>query len=174
MSGQIEGNKEVQEYNLGACAGDFDNDGNIDLYVSSLNSKNKLFKNIGDGFFVDYTSIANAGGAEEDRSNSVITADVNNDGSLDIFITNETTTNRLLMNNGAGIFNEITVEAGLKTEHGGTGASFADIDNDGDLDLYVANWSRTNILYKNQLIENGSIYFIDVSEQSKCEWKFLH
>ena len=166
VSGQNEGNKELQEYNLGACAGDFDNDGNIDLYVSSLNSKNKLFKNTGGGFFVDYTSIANAGGDETDRSNSVVTADVNNDGNLDIFITNENSTNRLLLNNGAGIFKEITNDTGLKTKHGGTGAAFADIDNDGDQDLFIANWSRTNILYKNQFIEEGSIYFIDISEQS--------
>ena len=128
--------------------------------------KNKLFKNIGDGVFVDYTSIAKAGGKDSDRSNSVITADVNNDGSLDIFITNENTTNRLLLNNGAGIFEEITIDAGLLTEHGGTSASFADIDNDGDLDLYVANWSRTNILYKNQFNETNSISFVDVSEHS--------
>ncbi len=164
VSGKLDDKKATKEYKLGACAADFDNDGNIDLYVSSLNGKNKYYKNTGDGFFVDYTFIANVGGEITDRTNSVATADVDNDNDLDIFITNETSTNRLFLNNGAGLFSEITFEAGVTTKYGGTGCSFADIDNDGDLDLYVTNWSTKNKLYKNLLVETLSLNFVDITE----------
>ena len=166
VSGKLDDNKAIKEYNLGACAADFDNDGNIDLYVSSLNGKNKFYKNTGNGFFVDYTFISNAGGENTDRTNSIATADVDNDSDLDIFITNENSTNRLFLNNGAGLFSEITVDAGLMTESGGTGCSFGDIDNDGDIDLYVTNWSAKNILYKNQLKETSTLHFTDITDQA--------
>ena len=164
VSGKLEDQKATKEYKLGACAADFDGDGNIDLYVSSLNGINKYYKNKGDGFFVDYTSIANVGGELSDRTNSIATADVDNDNDLDIFITNETSTNRLFLNNGAGIFREITTDVGLVTKNGGTGCSFGDIDNDGDIDLYVTNWSAKNRLYKNLLMETSSLNFIDITE----------
>ncbi len=155
-----------RELNLGACAGDFDNDGEIDLYVSSLTTQNKLYHNLGDGYFVDYSRFANCGAEENDRTNAVITGDVNNDGSLDIFICNENTSNRLFTNNGAGIFTEATQEVNLTSEFGGTGASFADIDSDGDLDLYVANWSCKNKLYKNLYKETGQLTFIDFTDSA--------
>ena len=158
--------KSVRELNLGACAGDFDNDGEIDLYVSSLTTQNKLYHNLGYGYFVDYTNIANAGGENTDRTNAVITGDVNNDGSLDTFICNENTTNRLFLNNGAGIFTEVTEAVNLTSNFGGTGASFSDIDLDGDLDLYVANWSCKNELYKNLYKETGQLSFADFTDSA--------
>lgn len=166
VAGKIIDEFGKRELNLGACAGDFDNDDEIDIYVSSLNTKNKLYHNMGGGFFVDYTKIANCGGNENDRTNSVITGDVNNDGSLDIFICNENTTNRLFLNNRAGIFNEVTDTVNLTSKFGGTGASFADIDFDGDIDLFVANWSDKNRLYKNLLKETGKLKFIDYTDSA--------
>ena len=154
------------ELNLGACAGDFDNDGDEDLYVTVLNGRNKLYKNYRGKSFVDYSSISHGTGEQSDRTNAVIAGDVDNDGDLDIFITNENTTNRLFLNNGAGIFEEVTQSAGLTTKAGGMGCSFADIDNDGDLDLYVANWSSGNILYKNLLKEKGKLFFEDITAVS--------
>lgn len=155
-----------RELNLGACAGDFDNDGDNDLYVTVLNGSNKLYKNIRSKYFVDYSDISKGIGKESDRTNAVISGDVDNDGDLDIFITNENTSNRLFLNNGAGIFSEITESAGLITDFGGTGCSFGDIDNDGDLDLYVANWSAKNILYKNLLKETGQLVFENITKRA--------
>jgi len=161
ISGAENGN--LRELNLGACAGDFDNDGDNDLYVSVLNGSNKLYKNIRGNYFVDYSDISHGIGKGSDRTNAVISGDVDNDGDLDIFITNENTSNRLFLNNGAGIFLEITESAGLVTNFGGTGCSFGDIDNDGDLDLFVTNWSAENILYRNQLKETGQVVFEDIT-----------
>lgn len=156
-----------RKLNLGACAADFDNDGNEDIYVTVLNGKNKLYKNIRGKHFVDYSDISQGIGTENDRTNGVITGDVDNDGDLDIFITNEISSNRLFLNNGAGIFpDDITETAGLTTSFGGMGCSFGDIDNDGDLDLYVANWSAKNKLYRNLLKETGRLVFEDITEKA--------
>lgn len=157
-------NSSLHELNLGACAGDFDNDGDNDLYVSVLNGSNKLYKNIRGKYFVDYSDISHGIGKETDRTNAVISGDVDNDGDLDIFVTNEQSTNRLFLNNGAGIFSEETEAIGLLTNFGGTGCSFGDIDNDGDLDLFVSNWSAENILYRNLLKETGQLVFENITE----------
>ncbi len=156
----------VHELNLGCCAADFNNDGCIDLYVTSLNTKNKLYKNFKAKYFIDFSGFSGGVGEDNDRTNSVISGDVDNDGDLDIFITNENSTNRLYLNNGAGIFKEYTKEANLTSDYGGMGCSFSDIDNDGDIDLFVANWSKENILYKNLYKETGEIVFKDVTESS--------
>lgn len=165
VGGSIE--SEGSKYYLGVCAGDLDNDGNDDLYVTVLNGKNKIYKNLGNGYFIDYSSISKATGSKDDRTNSVLFGDVDNDGDLDIFIANEYSSNRLYVNNGAGIFREITDEAGLKSAYGGTGCSFGDIDNDGDIDLYVANWSTKNLLYKNLLVEKGKLFFENITDIAK-------
>lgn len=149
---------------LGACAGDFDNDGDMDLYVSVLNGKNIIYKNINGKYFIDYSRIAGGTGQVNDRTNACITGDVDNDGDLDIFIANEFTTNRLYLNNGVGIFKEVTLQSGLQSKEGGNSASFTDIDQDGDLDLLVTNWSQQNVLYKNLLKETGQLQFEDITQ----------
>ena len=157
------------ELNLGACAGDIDNDGYIDLYISVLNGKNIIYKNIDGEYFVNYSGISGATGLDTDRSNACIMGDVDNDGDLDIFVANEFSTNRLFLNNGAGIFHEETLNTGLKTIEGGNAASFSDYDLDGDLDLLVTNWSYPNKLYKNMLAETGKLYFKDISSEAGIE-----
>ncbi len=158
--------KKSNLLDLGACAGDIDNDGYIDLYISVLNGKNKLLKNINGKYFVDYSEISNTAGKEKDRTNGVIFGDIDNDGDLDIFVLNEFTTNHLYLNNGAGIFSEITKTSGLNTSKGGNSATFGDIDNDGDIDLYVTNWSKPNILYQNMWKETGKRYFKNITTKS--------
>jgi signal transduction histidine kinase len=166
VSGKNNKDYNQEELNLGACAGDYDNDGYIDLYLSSLVSANKLYHNLGNGNFIDYSNISGGIGNSTDRTNAVISGDVDNDGDLDLFLCNENTTNRLFENNGVGIFTEITNKANLISKFGGTGASFADIDNDGDLDLFVTNWSTTNKLYKNLFIETGNLNFNDFTDSA--------
>jgi len=158
-------NNEKHDLNLGACAGDLDNDGDMDLYITSLNGTNKLFQNMGVRGFIDYSAISDGIGKEGDRTNTCIFGDVDNDGDLDIFIANEYSSNRLYLNNGAAIFEEVTESIGLSTTDGGMGCSFGDIDGDGDLDLYVSNWSKKNILYKNLFVDNGELYFENITDK---------
>ncbi len=165
QKGLFENNKK-HKLHLGACAGDLDNDGDMDLYITSLNGTNNLFQNMGTRGFIDYSTISHGIGKEEDRTNACIFGDVDNDGDLDIFITNEYSSNRLYLNNGAAIFEEVTEMTGLTTTDGGMGCSFGDIDGDGDIDLYVSNWSKKNILYKNLLNENGRLFFKNITEIS--------
>ncbi|MCF6295315.1 MAG: FG-GAP-like repeat-containing protein [Flavobacteriaceae bacterium] len=150
--------------NLGACAGDIDNDGFDDLYVTVLNGSNKIYKNSNGNYFVDYSNISKAIGQANDRTNTCAMVDVDNDGDIDIYITNEYTTNRIYLNNGVGIFTEATISLGLQTVQGGMGATFGDIDGDGDVDLYVVNWSSSNKLYKNLLKETGRLQFQDITD----------
>jgi len=159
-----ENTKENKKLNLGACAGDIDNDGDIDLYISVLNGKNIIYKNENGAYFIDYSSISGGTGETNDRTNACIMGDVDNDGDLDIFITNEFSSNRLYVNNGAGIFKEVTQKTGLTTPGGGNSATFGDIDNDGDIDLFVTNWSQPNILYKNLLKETGKLQFENITK----------
>jgi len=156
----------VRPLNLGACASDLDNDGDIDLYISILNGKNRIFFNINNKYFVDYSKISQATGLTTDRTNACIMGDVDNDGDLDIFIANEFSTNRLYLNNGVGIFTEVTQKAGLLSQKGGNSATFSDFDRDGDIDLMITNWSATNTLYKNLLKETGKLQFEDITKQA--------
>ncbi len=89
--------------------------------------------------------------------------DYDRDGDLDLYMTNRVGTNRLWRNDGGGVFVEVTTAAGVAdASHDGSGVSVADFDNDGDLDLYLAN-SDADVFFKNQLIETGTATFIDVT-----------
>lgn len=149
---------------LGIGVADIDNDGDEDIYICSLMDKNKLLLNDGSGNFRDVSNQSGRGtGENNDRTNASVFADIDNDGDLDLFITNEYTTDRLFENNGNGYFVEITKEAGLLSSGGSMGASFADVDDDGLPDLCIANWARKNNFYKN-VTNKGEIKFIDVTE----------
>lgn len=136
---------------------DYDRDGYADLYLvngstidnllnqnrSADSSHNYLFRNNGDGSFSDVT--AKAGVKGHGWGNGAFAADFDNDGFLDLFITNFGP-NTLYRNNGDGTFSEVTQEAGVEggsTWH--TGASFGDYDRDGFLDLFVAGYVEFDI-----------------------------
>ena len=150
---------------IGVGIADIDNDGDEDVYVCNLTGKNKLYINDGEGYFDDVSAEVNRGVGQNERSNSVVFADVNNDGFLDMFVTNEESTNRLYINNGAGFFTEVTREAGLETFGGGMCAAFADINNDGKPDLIVSNWAKKNVLYRNDS-HDGAIKFTDITDEA--------
>lgn len=98
-----------------------------------------------------------------DHGNGLAVADVDNDGLLDIYFTTQLGTNELWRNRGAGTFENITAKAGVGLANQiSVAASFADIDNDGDADLFV-----TTVRHGNHLFENsGSGTFRDISKQA--------
>ena len=96
-------------------------------------------------------------------------ADYDNDGDIDVYITDNGAANNLYRNDGDtnsdGIpnFTDVAVAMGLDDAAGvGHATNFIDYDNDGDQDLYVSNWGSSH-LYQNQLIETGSVSFVDVT-----------
>jgi enediyne biosynthesis protein E4 len=123
----------------GVALGDVDGDGWADVYFSSLQGSNRLFRNRGNWRFEDVTEIARVGLAGRNSTGAVF-ADVDGDGDLDLFVTALGDPNALLLNDGTGVFTEVTEAAGLESSLGSTTSTLADIDGDGDLDLYVAQY----------------------------------
>ena len=89
--------------------------------------------------------------------------DYDRDGDLDLYMTNRIGANRLWRNDGGGRFTEVAAAVGVAdSSHDGSGVAVADFDNDGDLDLYLAN-SLDDVFFKNQLSETGTATFVDVT-----------
>jgi hypothetical protein len=143
--------------NSGIAVGDFDNDGFDDVYISVTLGKNILYHNQGNGTFVDVA--ASAGVDDGDQSNCSVWGDINNDGYLDLYVTAYNVANAMYLNNGDGTFTDITVSSGTGNADRTRSTMFADIDNDGDIDLYVANIYDQNVMYRN----NGDNTFTDVT-----------
>ena len=139
-----EGNRILFEtMGAGTAFFDYDNDNYLDLYiVSSANtSGNILMRNNGDGTFSDVTDAAGVGNT--DFGMGVCVADYDNDGLLDIFLTNfDFETNTLYRNFGNGFFGDITAMAGLAADdhpYMGWSTGFVDFDNDGHKDVFITN-----------------------------------
>lgn len=140
-------------YDEGTSSADIDNDGDQDLLVTSLYGKNILFKQGRKGRFREMGASI---GVKTNIGFSVSGAwgDVNNDGFLDLYISNQDLSNRLYLNNGAGFFEDVTKRAGLWQDRGGSGSAMADVDDDGDLDIFVPRRGMRNLLYINNGVEN--------------------
>ena len=131
---------------LGLVWSDLDNDGLVDLYVSNDSTRNFHFRNLGDGTFqemgVELGSAYNERGLTE-AGMGVDSGDMDGDGRLDLFVAHlDFETNTFYRNQEWGLFNDTTTAAGLaapSTTMVGFGVELFDADNDGDLDLYVAN-----------------------------------
>jgi hypothetical protein len=174
-------------HKTGVAAGDFDNDGHLDLYVTAL-GPNILYRNNGDGTFTDVTQKAGVAGAPAEWSTSTGFFDFDRDGDLDLYVTNyldyrlddnpycgfrkegyrmycnptmfDGMADRLFRNNGDGTFTDVSKRAGIANPAGkGLGVTFCDYDRDGDTDIYVANDMVRNFLYRN----NGDGTFTDVA-----------
>jgi hypothetical protein len=170
---------------VGATFVDYDNDGLLDLYVTSTRGGNVLFRNVGGGKFEDVTQ--KAGLTHIGHSQTAVFFDYDNDGFLDLFITNtaEWTTNtydkdyryyvgkgdfgsvglspkehnRLFRNNGNGTFTDVTEKAGLAGRGWAGDAVAFDYNGDGLMDLFVTSMFGRCQLYKN----NGNGTFTDVT-----------
>ena len=123
----------------GVAAGDIDNDGFCDIYFCRLDGTNVLYRNKGNWNFEDIT--AAAGVALPDRfSKGAVFADTDGDGDLDLLVTVLDGPNAYFKNDGTGRFSEVSEQAGLASlpdRTGNTSMALADIDGDGDLDLYM-------------------------------------
>jgi hypothetical protein len=179
-------------YSMAVAAADFDNDGFTDLYVAGVN-RNILYRNRGDGTFEDVTFKARVSGVDPKYgklwSVSAGWFDYDNDGKLDLFVSNYVlwnaatekscgppdhrlychpdnyagTPNQLFHNNGDGTFTDVTRSSGIADHIGkGMGVAFADFDGDGFTDVFVANDSVRNFLFRNK----GNGTFEEVGLQS--------
>lgn len=139
---------------LGASFGDYNNDGNLDLFVANyLNQNDILYRNSGSTDYiltpVDTGIVSNNGGS----SVGSCWGDVDNDGDLDLFVANDNNENNFLyLNNGAPGYGFTKIMTGAVVNDGGNsfGCVFGDYNNDGAIDLFVANrLNQNNFLYLN-------------------------
>lgn len=135
----------------GVSVADFNNDGLCDIYFTGNMVSNRLYLNMGDLKFKDVTEISNTGGDNRWMLGSTV-CDINNDGLLDIYISvsglSDNCKNLLFVNQGINtegipVFAEEAGKYGIDDNGKSTQSTFFDYDNDGDLDLYVANYPIT-------------------------------
>jgi hypothetical protein len=129
----------------GVTLGDFDGDRLCDIYLCSLAGENALYRNLGNWRFEDVTRQAGVDCAGQICRGAVF-ADVNGDTRLDLLITTRGHGVRCFRNDGASRFQEVTAEAGLTSIHGSTSLALGDVNGDGALDLYVANFGVGSVL----------------------------
>jgi hypothetical protein len=126
------------DHGSGVCSADVDGDGLPDLYFVTQLGTNELWKNLGDGRFVNVTAAAGLDWPDAIAVGCAF-ADIDNDGDPDLFVTTVRHGNRLFENLGHGTFRDITAQAGLGYVGHSSGAVFFDYDGDGLLDLFVTN-----------------------------------
>ena len=145
LSGEIV--SELWDSNISSWV-DIENDGDLDLFVINFNQKNILYLNNGSGSF---TKIDTGAITQQSFSISGIWGDYNNDSFPDLYIGNGgSQANFLFKNNGNGSFIQITSGTPVTDPGASTGCSWVDFNNDGNLDLFVANFlSTNNALYRN-------------------------
>lgn len=185
-------------YGVGATTGDYDNDGDIDLYLTNFGD-NALYRNNGDGTFTDVAPTAQV--ADPGWGTSCAFADFDNDGFLELYVSNYAKytldANKpcyrhniavycgpssylpqpdvLYRNNGDGTFIDLTEQSGLlnvPAAHG-LGVAVGDSDNDGDADIYVANDQDFNFLFENRgdgtFEEAGLLSGVSCGDMGKAE-----
>ena len=128
----------------GVAVGDFDNDGRPDLFFCSLSGHNALFKNLGGWRFKDVTAEAGLGPPVR-LTRGATFADINGDGHLDLLLAVTGRGALCFLNDGQGKFREVTAAAGTGSKYGSTTLTLADVDGNGTLDLYIANYRPDDI-----------------------------
>jgi len=145
-------------YTWGAEWGDYNNDGFMDLYLSSTTGYNQLFKNNGNGTFSD-VSIAVGLGQDYGQSYSCGWADIDNDGDLDLYVAKGQTYADKMYRNDDSTFTDISGTCGMGDLRHSSCVSWGDYNNDGFLDLYLNNNGSENRLYRNSGNSNKWIQF---------------
>lgn len=145
---------------FGVAVGDYDNDGFLDLFVANLSGGSALYHNDAGAKFRNTTATAGVKGSSA-SSYSAAWADFDRDGRLDLYVANGNqnagTRNFLYHNLGGGRFEDVAGRAGVDGMDSSLGCAWADFDDDGWPDLYVANFGQANRLYRN----NGDGTFTD-------------
>ena len=175
----------IRAYGIGVVSSDYDDDGDVDLYVANDTDPNYLFRNDGKGRFEEVGLLSGAaysGSGSTQAGMGVDFGDANGDGHLDIFVTNFShETNTLYLGSEGGLFTDATEEAGLSSPSLGPlgwGTRFTDVDNDGDQDLFVANGhvypnvsevdATTSYRQRNQVFLNdGRGNFVEAASSSE-------
>ncbi len=166
----------IDQFGMGSAAGDIDNDGDMDWYVTSIAEKeydgedknptegyrgNTLYLNDGHGEFSNVSM--SRGVADGGWGWGACFADFNNDGLLDIYHVNgwgqngqlfsmfQDDESRLFINNGDDTFTDVAANVGVNDSNQGRGLSCNDFDNDGDVDILIANNQGPAVLYRNDL-----------------------
>ena len=167
----------------GVAWADYDNDGDLDLFwkCAEYDVDNALFRNNGDGTFTDVTKEAGVGildvVIEANSQGSPNWTDVNLDGWIDLLVTNEGDKKILFLNQGDSTFKNITdsfkpPSASVFLNPGNAnGACIGDIDNDGDMDVFLPTADQSNRLYISQLIDTGDLFFKDITLTSGIDHK---
>ncbi|HEY5914448.1 MAG TPA: VCBS repeat-containing protein, partial [Verrucomicrobiae bacterium] len=145
----------VLENGSGVAAGDYDRDGRPDIFLCSLQGHNVLYRNLGAWRFQNVTAETGINVTNETCRGAVF-ADVNGDSWPDLLISTLRQGVRCFLNDGHGRFKDFTREAGLAATPGSTTLALADIDGNGTLDLYVANYRAEDVRDDN-LVEIRSV-----------------
>jgi enediyne biosynthesis protein E4 len=172
-------------YSMGVTVGDYNNDGYPDMFVSNY-GVNVLYRNNTDGTFSDVTKRAKVGGGENDFSVGAVWLDYDNDGFLDLYVGNylnfdpnykyyyapdgfpgpmayDAQPDILYHNNGDGTFEDVTNAMGIRDVDGrAMGVGAADVDDDGFVDIFVANDHSMNYFWHNK----GGKGFTDIAVPS--------
>ena len=142
-------NRAISNVNLlngsGVALGDYDGDNWCDMYLCNLDGTNALYRNLGNWKFENVTEKAGVA-CPGQTSTGAVFADINGDGYLDLLVTSMGGPNACFLNDGHGHFTNVTSRAGLRSNLGSTSMALADIDGNGSLDLYVANYGVFSIL----------------------------
>jgi hypothetical protein len=133
----------------GIAVGDYDRDGDQDVYLTISSNVNRLYRNNGDNTFTDIASSAGVDDTQGDRAASWV--DYDNNGMLDLHVVSANSIDKLYLSNNDATFTDVASEEGLTDNGNGQAADWADFDGDGDLDLYISKNSATvgNALYRN-------------------------
>ncbi len=166
-------------YAFALAAGDYDNDGRTDLYISSLgfyNGQGRLMRNngAGKGGTVTFTDVTAEAGLETWGPGFTATwVDYDGDGFLDLYLANNLggffdrkTPNRLCHNNGDGTFTDVTAAAGLETRWTSIGAAWGDFSNNGRPDLFVSCLGRAQLYRNNGAGTDGLVTFSEVGREA--------